>query len=511
MISTADLAYLRQAIGGELIGPNDLGYDEARRVWNGAINRRPAAIARCVEAADVVAAVRFARERDLLVAVRGGGHDVGGHCLCDDGLVIDLSPMKTNAIDPRRRSARAAAGVLWGELDRATQAFGLATTGGVVTHTGIAGLTLGGGIGWLMRKYGATVDNLLLARLVAADGQVVTASANENADLFWGIRGGGGNFGIVTAFEYQLHPVGPQVVAGPMFYPLDDAPEILRVYRDFVADAPDELTTIFNLRRAPPLPYLPPEVHGRPIVMIGVCYAGPVEDGQALLQPLRAFGSPLVDAIGATPYTTLQALFDPVVPHGQHYYWKSAELPVLTDEAIEVLVEHAALQTSPLSFCIGFQLGGAMSRIAEGETAFSQRDVGYDVNITAVWTADEPKPERHIEWARGFHDALHPLARARVYVNFLGDEGSDRVRAAYGEANFDRLVALKEAWDAANVLRGNHNIKPRATRGMGNGPEPHAPPLLRQGPIGMNPAADRSIWTHNSRAVRACRLHRNDG
>jgi FAD binding domain-containing protein len=354
-------------------GPNDLGYDEARRVWNGAINRRPAAIARCVEAADVVAAVRFARERDLLVAVRGGGHDVGGHCLCDGGLVIDLSPMKTIAIDPRRRSARAAAGVLWGELDRATQAFGLATTGGVVTHTGIAGLTLGGGIGWLMRKYGATVDNLLLARLVAADGQVVTASANENADLFWGIRGGGGNFGIVTAFEYQLHPVGPQVVAGPMFYSLDDAPEVLRVYRDFVADAPDELTTIFNLRRAPPLPYLPPEVHGRPIVMIGVCYAGPVKDGQALLQPLRAFGSPLVDAIGATPYTTLQALFDPVVPHGQHYYWKSAELPVLTDEAIEVLVEHAALQTSPLSFCIGFQLGGAMSRIAEGETAFSQR------------------------------------------------------------------------------------------------------------------------------------------
>jgi FAD/FMN-containing dehydrogenase len=482
VIPSADLAYLRQAIGGELIGPEDLGYDQARQVWNGAINRRPAAIARCADTADVVAAVRFARERDLLVAVRSGGHDIGGHCLCDDGLVIDLSAMKTIEMNPRRRSARAAAGVLWGELDRETQAFGLATTGGIVTHTGIAGLTLGGGIGWLMRKHGATVDNLLVAELVSADGEMVTASANENTDLFWGIRGGGGNFGIVTAFEYRLHSVGPQVIAGPIFYSLGDAPEVLRFYRDFAADAPDELTTIFNLRRAPPLPLLPTEVHGRPVVMIAVCYAGPVEDGLALLRPLRTFGSPLVDAIGAPPYTTLQALLDAAVPHGWHYYWKATELPVVNDTAIEVLVEHAALQTSPLSYCIGFQLGGAMSRIGEEETAFSQRDVGYDVNITAVWTADDPEPDRHIGWARDFHDALQSVARQRVYVNFLGDEGSERVRAAYGEATFERLVALKQAWDPTNFLRGNHNITPSASTGRRTGRSLTRPPATDSGP-----------------------------
>jgi FAD/FMN-containing dehydrogenase len=463
VIPSTDLTKLHQAIGGELVRPEDLGYDEARKVWNGAIDRRPAAIARCAEAADVVACVRFAQERDLLVAVRSGGHDVGGRSICDDGIVIDLSPMRAIAIDARRRSARAEAGVLWGEFDRDAQAFGLATTGGVVTHTGIAGLTLGGGIGWLMRKHGATVDNLLLVKLVTAEGEVVTASANENADLFWGIRGGGGNFGVVTTFEYRLHPVGPRVVAGPILYSLNDASDVLRFYRDFVADAPDELTTIFNLRRAPSLPFLPPDIRGRPVVMIGVCYAGPIEEGEVLLRPLRAFGSPLVDAIDAKPYATLQALFDPAVPHGWHYYWKSAELPLLTDEAIDVLVENAALQTSPLCYCIGFQLGGALSRVDEEEMAFSQRDAGYDVNITAVWTADDPEPERHVAWAHRFHDALQPLARGRVYVNFLGDEGADRTRAAYSEANYERLRKLKEAWDPTNFFRGNQNIKPRAT------------------------------------------------
>jgi FAD/FMN-containing dehydrogenase len=257
--ATTDLTKLRQALHGQLILPNDLGYEQARTVWNGAIDRHPAAIACCATPEDVVAAVRFARQRDMVVAVRGGGHSVAGHSVCDDGLVIDLSPMKTIEVDPRLRRADAAAGVLWGELDRKTQALGLATTGGVVTHTGIAGLTLGGGIGWLMRKHGASVDNLLAAQLVTADGQTVTADANENADLFWAIRGGGGNFGIVTTFRYRLHRVGPQVLAGPIFYALEDSPEVLRFYRDFVADAPDELTTLFNLRRAPPLPALPPE------------------------------------------------------------------------------------------------------------------------------------------------------------------------------------------------------------------------------------------------------------
>ncbi len=467
MISRADLTLLRQAIDGQVIGLDDPAYDEARRVWNGAIDRRPAAIARCAQVLDVVAAVRFSRERDLLVAVRGGGHSVGGHSVCDDGLVIDLSPMKAIDVDARRCTARAEAGVLWGELDRETQAFGLATTGGVVTHTGIAGLTLGGGIGWLMRKHGATVDNLLSAELVTVDGAVMSASADENPELLWGLRGGGGNFGIVTSFEYRLHPVGPQVLAGPIFYSLDDALDVLRFYRDFVAEAPDELTTVFNLRRAPSLPLLPPEVHGRPVVMIGVCYAGPMQEGEGILGRLRTFGSPLVDAVGAKPYTTLQGLFDPTVPHGWHYYWKSAELPPLSDEAIETLVEHAALQTSPLSYCIAFHLGGAMSRVGEGETAFSQRDVAHDINITAVWTADDGEPERHIDWARRFHDALKPFARDRVYVNFLGDEDAPRTRAAYSNVNYERLIALKEAWDPTNFLRSNHNIEPQGAKTQG--------------------------------------------
>jgi FAD/FMN-containing dehydrogenase len=456
-----DLERLAQLIEGGVIGRGDPAYDHARKIWNGAIDRRPAAIVRCAGVSDVVAVVRLARERDLLVSVRGGGHGVGGHAVCDGGLVIDLSPMKAIAVDPARRTARAEAGVLWGELDQETQAFGLATTGGVVTHTGIGGLTLGGGIGWLMRKYGATVDNLLGAQLVTADGDVVTASAEANADLFWAIRGGGGNFGIATSFEYRLHRVGPQVLGGPIFHSLDDAPKLLRFYRDFVAHAPDELTTIFNLRRAPSLPLIPVELHGRPVAIVVVCYAGPVGEGEAALRPLRAVGSPLLDAIEARPYTELQALFDATVPHGWHYYWKSAELPLLGDDAIDTLVERAAAQTSPLSYCITFHLGGAVGRVAEDETAFSQRDATYNVNINGVWIDGDPEPERHVEWTRQFHAALKPFAADRVYVNFLGEEGAARVRNAYGNEKYQRLAAVKEKWDPTNFLRHNQNIEPR--------------------------------------------------
>jgi FAD/FMN-containing dehydrogenase len=447
---------------GELVAPGDPGYDDARRIWNGAIDRRPGLIARCTGVADIVAAVRFARERDLLVAVRGGGHGVGGHAVCEGGLVVDLSPMKGVWVDPAARTARAQPGVLWGEFDRETQLHGLATTGGIVTHTGIAGLTLGGGIGWLMRKYGATVDNLLSVELVTADGELVRASDEENRDLFWGIRGGGGNFGIVTSFEYRLHPVGPIVLAGPIFYPLDDAPEVLRFYRDFIADAPDELTTIVNLRIAPPLPFLPEEVHGRPIVMVAACYAGPIEQGAKVVRPLKAFGSPLVDLLEPKPYLTLQAMFNLSVPHGWHYYWKSWELPPLSDEAIDTLVEHASKLTSPRSYCIIFQLGGALSRVGENETAFSQRDAAHNVNINGVWLEDDEEPQRHVEWTREFFAALEPLAPGRVYVNFLGDEGQDRVRAAYGDEKYERLVALKMKYDPTNFFRLNQNIEPRA-------------------------------------------------
>src|ERR671925_609898 len=416
--ATTDLERLRDSIRGPVIDRDDEGYDAVRAIWNGAIDRRPACIARCTGVADVVAAVRFARERNLLVSVRSGGHGVGGHALCDGGLVIDLSLMKGIRVDPQARTAGAQAGVLWGELDRETQLHGLATVGGIVTHTGIAGLTLGGGIGWLMRKHGATVDNLLSVDLVTADGEVLTASEDENPELFWGIRGGGGNFGVVSSFEYRLHPVGPIVLAGPIFHPLEDAREVLRFYREFIAAAPDELTTIFELSVAPPVPFLPEDVHGKPIVMVGACYAGAPEDGIEV------------------------------------------ELPPLTDDAIDTLVEHASAQTSPKSYCIVFQLGGALARAGEDETAFSQRDAAHNVNINAVWTEDDPEGERHTAWARDFFAALQPHAGGRVYVNFLGDEGAERVRQAYSERQYERLVELKRAYDPTNFFRLNQNIEP---------------------------------------------------
>ncbi len=446
----------------ELLAPGDTGYDEARKVWNGAIDRRPALIARCRGAGDVVAALRLARERDLPVAVRGGGHGVAGLAVCDDGLVIDLSPMRAVEVDPARRSARAGAGVLWGELDAATQAHGLATVGGIVTHTGIAGLTLGGGIGWLMRRHGATVDNLLAAEVVTADGEVVRAAEDESPELLWGLRGGGGNFGVVTSFEYRLHEVGPTVLAGPIYYDLEDAPEVLRFYRDYIAEAPDELTTIVNLRHAPPLAFLPVEVHGRPVVAVIACHAGSPSDGEEALAPLRRFGSPLFDAVAPRRYVDVQQLFDASVPHGWHYYWKSWELPPLSDEAIDTLVEQAARITNPRSYIIVFHLGGAVARVGEQDTAYAQRDAAHNVNINAVSLADDPEPERHVAWAREAFAALEPFGTGRTYVNFLADEGQDRVRAAYGEEKYRRLVALKRVYDPDNVFRLNQNVDPRA-------------------------------------------------
>jgi FAD/FMN-containing dehydrogenase len=458
--TTIDVERLSGVVRGPVIGPADEGYDEARSIWNGAINRRPAVIARCTGVADVVAAVRFARERGLLVGVRSGGHGVGGHAVCDGGLVIDLSSMNAIRVDPATQTARAEAGVLWGELDRETQLFGLATVGGIVTHTGIAGLTLGGGIGWLMRKYGATVDNLLAVDLVTAQGEFVTASEKENPDLFWAVRGGGGNFGIVTSFEYRLHPVGPIVLGGSVFHLLEDAPEVLRFYRAWIGAAPDELTTIFELSVAPPAPFLPQEVHGKQVVMVGACYAGSPAEGAEVVRPLKQFGRPIVDLLEPKPYTALQSMFDPMVPHGWHRYWKSVELPELTDGGIDTLVENAPAVTSPKSYCIVFQLGGALARVGEDETAFSQRDAAHNVNINAVWTAEDPDGERHVAWARDFFDAMQPHAGGRVYVNFLGEEGGNRVRQAYGAGNYERLVELKRAYDPTNFFRCNQNIEP---------------------------------------------------
>jgi FAD/FMN-containing dehydrogenase len=458
--ATTGFEALRASIRGPVICPGDAGYDEVRTIWNGAIDRRPACIARCSGVADVVQAVSFAREHDMLVAVRSGGHGVAGHALCDGGLVIDLSTMKGIRVDAAARTARAEAGVLWGELDRETQLHGLATVGGIVTHTGIAGLTLGGGIGWLMRKYGATVDNLLSADLVTAGGQVVTASEEDNADLFWAIRGGGGNFGIVTSFEYRLHAVGPTVLAGPIFHPLERAPETLRFYRHFAAAAPEELTTIFELGVAQPLPFLPAEVHGKPILMVGACYAGEPKEGLEVVRALKEFGDPIADMLEPKPYLALQSMFDPFVPHGWHRYWKSVELPPLTDDAIDTLVEHASGQTSPNSYCIVFQLGGAVSRVKESDSAYSQRDAAYNVNINAVWTPEDTGGELHTAWANDFFDAMQPHARGGVYVNFLGDEGTERVRAAYGAERYARLTELKRTYDPTNLFRVNQNIAP---------------------------------------------------
>ena len=455
-----DLERLAESFRGELLLPSSPGYDAARRIWNGAIDRHPGCIARCTGVADVVAAVRFARERDLLVAVCSGGHGVAGHAVCDGGLVIDLSPLKGVRVDPQARTARVQAGVLWGELDRETQLHGLATVGGIVTHTGIAGLTLGGGLGWLMRKYGATVDSLLSVDVVTADGNLVTASADENPDLFWCVRGGGGNFGIVTSFEYRLHELGPIVLAGPVFYSLEDGRAVLRFYREFADGAPDELTTIFELSMAQPLPFLPAEVHGKPIVMVGACYAGPPQEGLEVVRPLKEFGNPIADLLEPKPYLSLQSMFDPFVPHGWHRYWKSVELPRLTDDAIDTLVEQASAQTSPKSYCIVFQLGGMLSRVGRDETAFTQRDAAYNVNINAVWTPEDPDAERHIQWARDYFAAMQPHARDRVYLNFLGDEGPHRVRQAYGPATYDRLAELKATYDPDNFFRLNQNIHP---------------------------------------------------
>ena len=453
------IADLSRHFRGAVIRPGDAPYDAQRRIWNGAIDRRPALIARCTGAADVRAAVGFARERELVVAVRGGGHNVAGTAVCDGGIVIDLSPMKGMWVDPRARVATAQPGLLWGEFDHETQPFGLAAPGGIVSHTGIAGLTLGGGLGWLMRRHGLTADNLLSAEVVTADGALVRASAEEHADLFWGLRGGGGNFGIVTSFEYRLHAVGPTVLAGLILHPAARAREVLSFYRDYIATAPDELMTIVLLRMAPPAPFLPESIHGQPVVIIAVCCAGPVEEGERAVAPLRRFGEPLVDLIRPTPYASHQALLDASVPHGLGYYWKSEYLRPLSDALIDTLVAHAWRVATPESYAALFHMGGAVGREDPDGSAFEDRQATHAMTIDGVWS--EPAASGAcIAWARGFWEAVRPHSTGRVYMNFLGEEGEDRVRAAYGTTKYERLRALKRKYDPTNFFRMNQNIVP---------------------------------------------------
>jgi hypothetical protein len=406
----------------------------------------------------VIAAVAFARSNGLEIAVRSGGHSFPGLSVCDDGLVIDLGLMKGIRVDPEKRTARVQAGVLWGELDRETQAFGLATTGGIVTHTGVAGLTLGGGIGWLQRKFGLTIDQLLGVDLITAEGEFVRASETENADLFWGVRGGGGNFGIVTEFEFRLHPVGPIVLAGPIFWPREESSQLLRFYRDWIAEAPDELMTIVIHRRAPALPFVPVELHGKPVVAVACCWAGSVEEGEKAVRPLRQFGSPVLDLCEPKPYLSHQAMFDPSFPHGQWYYVRACDVAELTDDVIDTTADHAARARSPLTAFPIWQMGGAVARVDDDATAFNGRAAGHTFNISATTeTAGGFDEER--EWSRGFWSALEPH-HTSVYVNFLMDQGDDAVRRAYGDAKYERLKALKRQWDPDNVFRLNQNIPP---------------------------------------------------
>ncbi len=458
-VPTSSAAAIIPGFTGQVLTADNADYDRARAVWNGAIDRRPAVIACCAGVPDVVAALRFARERDLPVAVRSGGHSIAGASVCDGGVVIDLSGMKAISIDPAQRTARAEAGVLWTELDASTQAFGLATTGGVVSQTGIAGLTLGGGIGWLMRRHGLTIDNLLSVDMVTADGQPLTASLEENPDLFWGLRGGGGNFGIATAFTYRLHAVGPDVLAGPVLWPLEDAPQLLRFYRDFVATAPREVNTVVKFRQAPASPALPKELHGRPVCVVAMCHTGDLAASERALAPLRGFGRPLLDAVDVRPYTALQSLADAEAPPGWHYYGKSVNLGPLDDAVIDTMVEHAARNASPRSYASLYQLGGAITDIGEEVTAYSHRDAAHSAAIFGVWLPDEPTAERETSWARGYFSALEPH-QAGVYVNFLGHDDQHRARAAYGEGTYTRLVALKDRYDPDDVFRPTNAIAP---------------------------------------------------
>jgi len=448
-IENATVEAFQTGFRGQLLFPGGDAYDQGRKLWNGMFDRRPALIARCAGAADVISAVNFARDNRLQIAVRGGGHSFPGHSVCDGGIVIDLSAMKGIRVDPGERTARAEPGVKWIAFDQETQAFGLATSGGTVSDTGIAGLTLGGGLGWLSSKHGLTVDNLLSADVVLADGRFLTANATDNPDLFWALRGGGGNFGVVTSFEYQLHNVGPTIVGGMVAYRLGEARNVLRFYRDFCNAAPDELTTYAGFLNPP---------GGDTVVALFCCYCGPLDKGEEVTRPLKSIAVPVLDALGPMPYAAQQCLFDGGFPTGSYYYTKADFLPDLTDEAIEVFVEYAAAKPSPLSGILVQTVCGAASRVPTDAMAFRHRTFPYAPIIVSQWL-DAADTGRNVSWARDCSEALHPFAAGGVYVNDLGENDDDRVPVAYG-ANYQRLVELKKKYDPNNLFHLNPNIKP---------------------------------------------------
>jgi len=437
---------------GDLIRPSAPEYDAARTVWNGMIDRRPAYIARCRSTADVQSAIRFAREQNLAIAIRGGGHNAAGLGVCDDGLVIDLGGLRDVVVDPARRTARAGGGATWGEFDRATAEHGLATTGGAVSTTGIAGLTLGGGLGWLMRSHGMTCDNLIGAEVVTADGRVLRVSETENADLLWALRGGGGNFGVVTTFEYKLHPVST-IFGGMLVYPLSRARDLLRLYRDVARSAPDALTVFAGMMHSP---------DGIPIVAFVLCYNGPAEDGERAIKAIRDFETPVAGQVGPMPYTALQTMLDAGFPSGLQVHWRSEFLATIPDAFIEAAVSAYERVPSPLSAMLLEQFGGAVRRVPRDATAFDNRDSDFNLVIVSRW-ADPADAERNVAWARTTSEAMKPFTTGQVYVNYIGvGEAPDRVRAAFGAEKFARLSAIKRKYDPTNVFRINQNIPPAA-------------------------------------------------
>jgi FAD/FMN-containing dehydrogenase len=452
---------LRSALQGSLLAPGAPGYDESRTIWNAMIDRQPGLIVRCATTADVVLAVRFAREHDLLLAVRGGGHNIAGNAVCEGGLMIDLSPMKAVRVDPASRTARVEGGATLADFDREAQAAGLATPLGINSTTGVAGLTLGGGFGWLSRKFGLTIDNLLSAEVVTAKGEVVRASSDENPDLFWAIRGGGGNFGVVTSFEFRLHRVGPEVLSGLIIHPLDAARDVLRFYREFLPTTPEEFVCWFVMRKAPPLPFLPVEWHGRGILALAVCYSGSsLAEGERIAAPLRGFGKPIADVIAPQPFAAWQTILDPLLTPGFRNYWKSHDFREVSDGLLDVLIEHARKLPDPNTEIAFAQLGGAVGRVANDATAYGHRDGQFVMNVHGRWQ-DRAKDAACIGWARDLFQAAAPFATGSVYVNFLTQDEGDRVRAAYGR-NYDRLSKVKSKYDPGNLFRLNQNIRPLA-------------------------------------------------
>jgi FAD/FMN-containing dehydrogenase len=458
-LNGAQVDSFKKELKGDLLTSGDPGYDEARTIWNAMIDRRPAIIVQPAGAEDVIAAVNFARENELLLSIRGGGHNIAGNAVCEGGMMIDLSGMNSVKVDEAARKANVGPGARLADFDREAQASGLATPLGINSTTGVAGLTLGGGFGWLSREYGMTVDNLLSADVVTADGRQVRASETENSDLFWGLRGGGGNFGIVTNFEFQLFPVGPDVLTGLIVFPFEQAKQVMQKYREAVKTMPDDLNVWVVLRKAPPLPFLPEDVHGKEVVIFAIFYVGDQAEGERLIEPLKSFGTPVGQFIGMQPYTAWQQAFDPLLTPGARNYWKSHNFAELPDEAIDIVIKYVSDLPSPYTEIFFGLVGGQASRVPADATAYSQRDTLWACNVHGRWENPE-EDKKVISWAREFFDASAPYSTGGVYVNFMTEDEMSRVTSAYKPEVWKRLVDLKTKWDPKNVFRMNQNIKP---------------------------------------------------